>query len=241
MKKKKHPRSSSSSAYAAAILAGGVLFTGPATNATIVFSEDFESAANAFGMPTYAYSQNYTLPNYLAPSGGLQYATGGNGVNGQVSTNPFALPAPLSLTQGTGVTANQIDNALASFDFRAQFSTYRQQNDYAEVLVTFLDEFSTPIGDPIILGGQTFVSGLASGPGATLPDARAWGESTFQGLIPAGARTISVLVSGTKTPGGMAIDSYLDTVVLNVESVPEPTTLALGVFAGLAWLRRRRR
>src|SRR5215217_2138753 len=107
MKRKKPRATSSASASAAAILAGGVLFSGPAS-AALIFSEDFEAINNAFGMSTYAYSQNYTLPNSLTPPGDVKYATSGAGVNGQVSTNFFPLPR-LSLTVGSGVSAGQID------------------------------------------------------------------------------------------------------------------------------------
>jgi hypothetical protein len=230
---KKLPRSSSSSACAAAILAGGVLFTGPAASAAIVFSEDFEGV-NAFGMPTYAYSLNYTLPNALTPGGGVLYAFGASGVNGQASTNTFSIP-PISLTVGSGVTAAQIDAGTATYDFRAQFSTYRLQNDFAEISITFRDAFNTQLDNPVLLGGQAFVAALASG----VSDSRAWGESGFQGVIPTGARTIDVVLSATKTPGGTVIDSYVDNVFLSV--VPEPTTFALSAVAGLACLRRRRR
>jgi hypothetical protein len=236
--KKKLPRSSSSTACAAAILAGGVLFTGPAASAAIVFSEDFEGI-NAFGMPTYAYSQNYTLPNALTPDGGLRYGHGGPGVNGQASTNFFPLLTPISLTVGTGVSAAQIDAGQATYDFRAQFSTYRLQNDWSQVSISFRDAFNTELGTPVILGGEAFVAALASGPNPLYQDARAWGESGFQGVIPTGSRTLEVILSATKTPGGLVIDGYVDNIFLSV--VPEPTTFALIAVAGLACLRHRRR
>jgi hypothetical protein len=89
---------------------------------------------NAFGMNTYAYASNYTMPNTLSPGGGLLYGRCGAGVPGQISTNNFPL-APLSLTTGTGITTAQIDSGLASYDFRAQFSTYLSQGDYAQVSI----------------------------------------------------------------------------------------------------------
>jgi hypothetical protein len=235
MKKNLRP-SSSSLASAAAILAGGVLFTGPAS-AAVLFSENFEGV-NAFGMNTYAYSQNYTMPNTLTPGGGLLYGRSGAGITGQVSTNNFPL-APLSLTTGTGITTAQIDSGLASYDFRAQFSTYRLQGDYAQVSLTFKSAANAALGSSIILGGDVFTAGLASGQFGNYPDARAWGQSVMQGVVPAGARTLDVILSGTKTAAGTAIDGYVDNVVLSV--VPEPTTFALSAVAGLAWLRRRRR
>ena len=159
MKKKLRP-SSSTLTSAAAILAGGVLFTGPA-NAGVIFSEDFEGV-NAFGVGTYAYSDNYTFPNYLTPAGGVLYGKMGAGINGQVSTNMFPLP-PISLTVGSGVTSAQIDSGSASFNFRGQFSTYRSQGDYAQLSITFKNASDVPIGAPLILGGQSFTAALASG------------------------------------------------------------------------------
>src|SRR5690242_19517589 len=103
--KRKLRRPPSPTASAASLLAGGVLFTGPAS-AAVLLNEGFEGV-NVFGMPTYLYSQNYTLPNSLTPGGDLRYGTAGPGVTGQVSTNTF-LVAPFSLTTGTGITTAQI-------------------------------------------------------------------------------------------------------------------------------------
>jgi hypothetical protein len=235
MKRKLLP-ASSASASAAAILAGGVLFSGPAS-ATIIFSEGFEGPTNAFGMSTYAYSQNYTMPN---PFGGdLRYATCGAGVNGQVSTNVFQLPR-LSLTAGSGVSSGQIDSGSASYDFRSDFSTYRFQGDYAQISITFKNAADSPVGTPIVLGGQAFSAALASGQFGNYPDARAWGESAMQGIVPAGARQLEVTLSGTKTAGGTAIDGYVDNVSFAV-AVPEPATFVMGAFGVVVCLHRRRR
>lgn len=231
--------SPTASANAAAILAGGLLFSGPA-NAAVIFSEDFEDFTNAFGLNTYAYASNYTMPNVLTPPGGLLYGNAGAGINGQVSTNEFALE-PLSLTTGGGVSTAQIDAGLAGFDFRAQFSTYRTQGDYGQLSITFKDAGALTIGDAVILGGDLFTASLASGQFGNYADARAWGESAFQGIVPVGARTIDVVFSGTKTAGGTAIDGYVDNVSLSVAVVPEPATFAILGFASLLCLKRRRR
>jgi hypothetical protein len=239
---KKNPRlpsSSSSTASAAAILAGGVLFTGPAC-AAVVFTENFELGGNAFGIGTYAYSQNFTMPNYLAPAGGLAYGNPGAGSTGAVSTSTFPL-APISLTTGSGVSAAQIDSGAAAYDFRAQFSTWRFQGDWSEVSVTFKDSANAAIGTPVILGGEAFTAALGAGQNPNYADARAWGESILQGIVPAGARTIDVSFNATKVPDGTNIDGYLDNVSLSVAPVPEPATITLSGFAALAWLRRRRR
>ena len=234
MKRKHLPASSAS---AAAILAGGVLFSGPAS-ATVVFFENFEGITNEFGMSTYNYSQNYTMPNLF--NGDLKYGTSGLGINGQVSTNVFPLPR-ISLTERGGITNEQIDAGLGTYDFRAQFSTYRLQGDYAQVSIAFKDAADFPIGNAIILGGDVFTAALASGQFGNYPDARAWGESVMQGVIPFGARQLEVVLSGTKTPGGTAIDGYVDNVALSVAVVPEPASFVMGAFGLVLCLKRRRR
>jgi hypothetical protein len=238
MKRKLCPPSTSA-ASAAAILAGGVLFTGPAS-AAVLLTEGFEGGTNVFGMGTYAYAQNYTLPNYLTPGGGLLYGKAGAGISGQVSTNNFPL-APISLTSGTGFSTAQIDAGSAAYNFGAQFSTYLSQGDWAQVSITFKDSANGAIGSPVILGGEVFTMGLAAAPFGGFADARAWGQSTSQGIVPAGARTIDVVLSATKVTGGTAIDGYVDNVVLNINPVPEPATFTLSGLAGLMLLRRRRR
>jgi MYXO-CTERM domain-containing protein len=222
----------------AAILAGGVLFTGPASGA-VIFTEGFEGV-NAFGMGTYAYASNYTQPNTLTPPGGLFYGKAGAGTPGQVSTNNFPL-APISLTAGSGVSAAQIDSGSAAYDFRGQFSSYLSQGDWAQVSITFKDGANAAIGSPVILGGEVFTQALPTAPFGNYADAKAWGESAFQGVVPSGARTIDVVLSGTKVAGGTAIDGYVDNVSLSVSPVPEPATFTLAGLAGLLLLRRRRR
>jgi hypothetical protein len=234
--KKTPVRSHSSSA---AILAGGLLFTGP-VGAVTIFSEGFEGgpgAGNAFAMPTYAYSQNYTMPGNAGS--GINYGHGGAGVNGSVSTNTFPGGSHTLLTGG--ITAGQIDAGLASYSFSAQFSTYRLQNDFAQVSVQFLDGSNAAIGSPLVLGSEAFVAALPRGVSGSLPDAAGWGTDSLTGAVPALARSLSVTLLETKSPGGTNIDGYVDTIVLNVTAIPEPGTLTLSGLAAALLLRRRRR
>src|SRR5262245_27623465 len=115
---KKSP--SSSFSPAAAILTGGLLFTGPASAVTI-FSEGFEGGpgpGNIFAMPIYTYAQNYTQTNALTPPRGANYGTG-----------PAAASATLTAGSRTlltgGISAAQIDAGSVGYDFSAQFSSYR--------------------------------------------------------------------------------------------------------------------
>ncbi|MFN0129984.1 MAG: PEP-CTERM sorting domain-containing protein [Verrucomicrobiales bacterium] len=225
-------RSHASTTAAAAILTGGLLFSG-SVSAVVVFSEDFDGATNQFGMPTYAYADNYTQPNVLTPGGGVNYGHGGGGVGGQISTNDFG-PVSVSIVTlelPTGV----IDSGLGTYNFYAQFSTYLTQNDYAEITLTFKDGANADVGSPVAIGGSAFVTGLGSG-----PSGREWGASSLSGAIPAGARSASILLAETKTAGGTNIDGYVDNISLNVQPVPEPGTASL-LLLGLAGLLRRRR
>jgi hypothetical protein len=223
-----------------AILAGALTFMGNASAVTI-FSEGFEGgsgAGNAFNAPTYAYSLNYTLPNSLTPAGGNTYATGVSGVDTNTLT---AAGSPFSLEVG-GIAGSQIDAGLVVFSLSAQFSTYRFQQDYAEVRVTYLDGASAPIGSETI-GGLAFVTALASGPAGpllNLPDARAWATDQAGGVIPAGARTATVDYLATRLAGGAA-DAYLDNVLFTIDPVPEPSAALSALLAGSALAFRRRR
>jgi hypothetical protein len=222
---------------AAAILTGGLLFTGPA-HAALVFSEGFEGGGgagnNAFSMPIYTYASNYTLTNGLTPAGGLNYGTGT-----ALATNAFT-GGSHSLTIG-GITGVQIDAGLANYDFSAQFSTYRLQNDHSELQVQFLDGSNAPVGGLITFGGAAFVSSLPRGDNGAFLDAAAWGTDARTGLVPAGARSLSVQVFATRLAGS-ASDGYIDNVLLQVNVVPEAGTVTLtGLAAALLMSRRRRR
>jgi hypothetical protein len=230
---------STSACSGLAILAGSLTFMGGAQAATIL-SEGFEGASNAFGAGTYNYSQNYTMPNLLSPGGGLRYMNGGAGVTGQASTNLFSAGS-LSLLTG-GITASQIDGGSISYNLYSQFSTYRSQGDHATLFVQFFDGSSLPIGSPLTLGGPLFTAALGSGNNGSYTDARDWGADSLLGIVPGGARSVSVFIEAVKTPGGTAIDGYVDNVNIGISVIPEPGVGALfALGGGLLALRRRRR
>lgn len=222
-------------ASAAAILSGAFAFTGEA-DAVVILTETFEGPDNVFAMSTYNYSQNYTLPNNLNPGGGLTYGHGGPGTTNAVSTNTFSSSAnPYTLLTG-GITATQIDDGLVLFNFSAQFSTYREQNDYAEVTLRFLSDSNTVLSE-FNIGGLTLIENLPTG--ETVPE-RGWLADAVNGVLPTGARFAEVEVASTKSAPGTNIDSYLDNVTLEVTPVPEPATLTLAGVAAAALFRRRR-
>ncbi|MFO1513513.1 MAG: PEP-CTERM sorting domain-containing protein [Verrucomicrobiota bacterium] len=224
-----------------AILAGSFSFMGSAQAITLL-SENFEGASNLFGVGTYNYSQNYTMPNLLVPAGGLKYMNGGPGTTGSVSTSIFtATGSPLSLLTG-GITGAQIDSGSITYNLYAQFSTYRQQNDNGTLSVQFLDAGSNPLGAALTIGGATFVSALGSGNNGSYADARDWGADSLAGIVPSGARFATVQILETKTAAGTAIDGYMDNINVSIAVVPEPGSVALLALGGglVAWARRRR-
>jgi len=231
---KKLKRRSIPGSTAAAILAGGLLFSGPTASAAVVFTEDFEGATNQFGMPTYAYADNYTQPNALTPAGGLNYAHGGAGVSGGISFNDFGPIAATLLVDG--VDTILIDAGQATYNFYGQFSTYLGQNDFAEISLTFKDGANADIGAPLVIGGEAFVAALDGGGGA-----RAWGADSLAGTIPVGARSVSISLRETKSAGGTVIDGYVDNVQVSAQAVPEPGAAALLCGSMAGWLLRRRR
>jgi len=228
-----------------AILAGSLTFMGTAQGVTLI-SEGFEGAGNVFGAFTYTYAATYTMPNLLAPAGGLNYLRGGAGINGSVSTNILTLTgSPLSLVTG-GITGTDIDSGTVSYNLYAQFSTYRQQNDHGTLSVQFLDAGSSPIGLSLNIGGAAIVSGLGMGISGygdpDFTDMRDWAADSLAGIVPTGARFASVRILEVKSAGGTAIDGYMDNVNFSIDVVPEPGSVALvALGAGLFALLRRRR
>lgn len=222
-----------------AILAGSLSFLGSAQSVILV-SEGFEGATNLFSAGTYAYSQNYTMPNLLTPGGGLLYFKGGPGVNGQVSENVYPLTVSL---MGGGISTTQIDDGSIRCDLYSQFSTYLFQGDYAELRVQFLDAANSPLGAELSVGGAAFTAALGSGNNGFYLDARDWGADSLAGIVPAGARSATVTIRAQKAAEGLAIDGYVDNVTVSLNVVPEPGLTALAAIGGglLSTVRRRRR
>ena len=208
--------------------------------AVTLLSEGFEGVANTFGASTYTYAANYTMPNLLVPGGGTQYMKGGPGVTGQVSTNVFSAGS-LSLLTG-GITGGQIDGGSISYNLYSQFSSYLFQGDYATLKVQFLDGSSSPLGSALEIGGLAFTSALGSGNNGSYADARDWGADSLAGIVPSGARFVTVQIFDVKVAAGTAIDGYVDNVNISIAAVPEPGAGALLALGGglAAWVRRRR-
>jgi hypothetical protein len=97
----------------------------------------------------------------------------------------------------------------------AWFCTYRTDNDFSDLTLTFLDASTNLVGAPLALGGSNFVAALPSGSNGRYPNARFWGQDTRGGTIPVGARNARIRIQSTLLSGAGA-DGYVDIVSLDV-------------------------
>lgn len=214
-----------------AVLAGGLAFVGSADATELITDGSFENtqpsnkpvvkvggkADPGVGggwsvFSTYLYSTLYTLPGpansgaaYLRP-----YPSGTYGITQSSET----VTQLASLTATTTLTPAQIDSGLGRFAMSAWFSSYREQGDYSELTLEFLDASDSPIGDPIVLGGMEFIANVPIGPNSRYPNVKDWVQDLESGTIPAGARTARVTIASTSLGG--APDGYVDVVSLDV-------------------------
>jgi hypothetical protein len=100
------------------------------------------------------------------------------------------------------------------------------------VTVEFIDDVGQIIaGDPIVLGGQQFVSNIATGNNGRYPDAKQWAQDTRTGTIPTLARTARV-TAAAGTPRSGAPDGYVDLVSLDVEDITSLLPRVVGAISG---------
>lgn len=206
---------------------------GPSADAATVFTENFEGGTNAFGLPVYNYTANYTLANGLT-SPGTKYGHGGNPAGGDGVTFQKVFTGPILSLSTLGYDNLAIDSGNYTLSLTAQFSTYQGQNDYAVVTVRFLDALGVGIGTSVDIGGSTFVSALPGG-----GSSRGWAEASQSGSIPVGARSLALTLTEAKTPQGAYIDGYVDNV--SVAVIPEPSAWLLSLSGMTGWLVRRQR
>ena len=218
-----------------AVLAGGLAFVGGADATELIVDGSFENTTSVSatvrsgGLPnpnvgqgwsifsTYLYSTQYTFPG--PANSGLQFLR-------PYAPNVFGVPLSsevvtqlVSLTASTGLTGDEIDNGLGQYTFSAWFSSYLTQGDFSTVTVEFIDDVGQIIaGEPIILGGQSFVANIAVGNNGRYPDAKQWAQDTRTGTIPSLART-ALVTAAAGTPRSGAPDGYVDLVSLDVEDI----------------------
>jgi len=202
-----------------AVLAGGLAFVGRADASELIVDGSFENTTSATAIvrvggtanpgvgqgwsifSTYLYSTQYTFPGVANSGAGFlrPYAPGVF----NVSQSSEIVTQLVSLTASTGLTEDKIDNGLAQYTFSAWFSSYLTQGDFSTVTVEFIDDVGQIIaGDPIVLGGQQFVSNIATGNNGRYTDAKQWAQDTRTGTIPTLARTARVTAAaGTPRSG----------------------------------------
>src|ERR1044071_1710348 len=154
-----------------AILAGGLSFVGTTQAIDLIIDGSFENTTGAGivrngGTPnpgvgggwttfsTYLYSTEYANPG---PAGcGIQFL------------RPYppnqTVTQLVSLTNGTSLTAADIDGGRGQYTVSAWFSSYLTQGDYSVLTVNFLDASSNVISSSVPLGGQDFVAAIPTGP-----------------------------------------------------------------------------
>jgi len=207
------------------ILAGSMSFVGSASALDLVIDGSYESSTNSLsgvvgtspgsgGEPeggwtaftSYTYAANYTQPG---PAG-----------CGQVYLRPYGGPVSQTVTLARAITGAQIDSTTGAFNASAWFSTYLGQNDYSTLTLQFLDVSMVPVGNPITLGGATFVAAIPGGSGP-----RAWAKDTRTGVVPVGSRYATITTVATAMSGQP--DGYVDLVSLDVTAgfVPVSATL----------------
>ena len=217
------------------ILAGSLSFVGAASAVDIVIDGSYESSTNnlsgivgtggndAGGIDggwtsfnTYTYSAGYTQPG---PAG-----------SGQVYLRPYPPFQTVSQTDdlSRAITTAQIDGSQGQYTLSAWFSTYKDQNDYSDLTLQFLDASQVAIGSTVNIGGAAFVAALPPG-----TPYRSWGKDTKTALIPPGARYANITTVSQLAVAGSP-DGYVDLVSLDVTAGFVPVQIAAAAPANNA-------
>jgi hypothetical protein len=196
------------------VVAGGLMFVGPAKAAPLV-DESFESnPSSIFGtFSSYAYNQNYTSAN-IPPAAGDNYYTGTPGQAQSTLTKNLVITDP----NANGVAVSKIDAGMGLYNLSAWFSTYKDQNDWSAVRVQFKNASGGPLGTGVQVGGADFVAKLGIAPNADGQDGyRDWSQDSIGGTIPPLARSADVTIM-TQRLVGNAADGYLDLINLDLST-----------------------
>lgn len=214
-----------------AVLTGGLAFVGGVSATELVVDGSFENTTpsnNAVvrvggkdspnvgegwsSYSTYLYSTKYTLPGAAGSGEGFlrPYASGVYGITQSSET----VTQQVSLTAATTLTPAKIDAGSGRFTASAWFSSYLIQGDFSDLTLEFLDSTKQVVGDPVPLGGETFVADIPTGANSRYATAKEWVQDRQLGTIPAGARFAKITVHSTSRGG--APDGYVDLVSLDV-------------------------
>ena len=163
-----------------------------------------------------------------------------NGIQAVTTTGPAQGFGDFAFTAGGGPAAGQtlqqsidvgalsqeIDNGeiTSSFSIYLQSRSMSGAQDIAEATLFFLNDLSAPIAS-VSFQDTTNLSVFD------------WDRFSDVRVVPAGTRSIDILLNATRTAGSSS-DGFFDEVSLRL--VPEPSSLALLSLGGACLLRCRR-
>jgi hypothetical protein len=231
------------------LLAMGILAFGPRVQATIYFSDNFNSDNGGapflnFGTPNQdgngnAGTLNPVFPNWTVTSGSVDLIgyTGVGTYSGWSAPDYDFLPGnglyiDLDGTTGQDGTITSKGIALAAGNYQLSFSLANSQRDQADstavsVTVGLASQiFDTPDEPEEVIGFQT---------------------ETMNFTVPSGGETVNLVFADTTVPGDDDVGALLDNVVVSSNGAPNPgapdggsTAMLTGMaLIGLGALRRK--
>jgi hypothetical protein len=234
-------------ASAAAILAGGMMFSG-AASAAIIVNQDFDANTTGFGdFSTYNHSQTYYSGNDIYGNSSSEHYGWAPGTSGLNSTETVDLTTLHSVAD---IDAGNV--ALTASTWLAGYG----DGDHGVLEVSF---FTSSDGTGTATSSFMFNPGTGAAPDYWVGSADAAGApdpsianttgnwSYFINTVgvAAGTRSVSVAWLGYRggnpgTGGSNGNDAYADDILVQTDVVPESSVLTLGGLALLGLLRRRR-
>ena len=244
---------------AAGTLSGGLMFTQPVDAANVVINGGFEAAATGWTNQGTNYTHPYGGINgpQLTAVGTLSNYGFNDNLSDSAGSNFHGLARPTSQTvnlANADLTAGQILAGNGRFAFSSWLATCCGDNP--KITVTFNDASSTSFtfNRGIATHMQTTADILVNPGGAnnaasqgvaTDASRRYWALYEVKGTIPTDATQATIVIDDGRADAGIGTgngnDNYVDMVILDAVTVPEPSTTALAGLGGLALILRRRK
>jgi PKD repeat protein len=178
----------------------------------LVVNGDAESSAGAPDDNTvdppadWIVTGNFTAIVYGATSSSGAFPAGGPGKN-FFAGGPDCASSSATQTIDVSSAATQIDSGAVSYTLSALLGGYETQGDNAVITATFLD------GDGYSVGGA-FIGPVSAGDRS---NATCLLSRSAYGTVPAGARSVSILITMTRL-NGYYNDGYADNVVFELSA-----------------------